>query len=107
MEGLGDAARVNVRAEPARREAVISLSGELDLSNVDLLEACVAPLIADQAMAALVFDLKALSFMDSSAIAVLLKAACSGKTVRLRNPSPLIAEVLSNMGLDEVLQVEK
>jgi len=107
VEGLGDTARVDVHAEPARREAVISLTGELDLSNVELLEACVAPLVSDQAIVALVFDLKALSFMDSSAIAVLLKAACSGKTVRLRNPSPLIAEVLSGMGLGEVLQVEK
>lgn len=47
-----------------------------------------------------------LGFMDSTAIAVLLKVASAGKSVRLRNPSSIVQEVLQAMGLTSVLPVE-
>jgi anti-sigma B factor antagonist len=51
--------------------SVVSLAGELDLSTIPRVE---APLFGELSQRAVIVDLSALSFIDSSGMAVLIKA---------------------------------
>jgi anti-anti-sigma factor len=82
--------------------AVIRISGELDIANVDALQRAVEPVIAKQPDR-LVIDVGDLRFADSSAIALWVQWAGSVPDFELRDPSPLLRRVISSMGLDEKL----
>jgi anti-sigma B factor antagonist len=83
---------------------VVTLSGELDSSNVAQLEAKVASIAAEFSRP-LIFDLAGLRFMDSAGISVLISAATK-TSVSLRNPSPIVRRVLEATGLCGVLAIE-
>ena len=85
--------------------AIIALAGELDVSNVDELQAQIAPVL-DQNPDRLVFDLTELTFMDSSGIAVLLQVAARIDDVRLRNPTQIVRRLVASTGLTDVLPIE-
>jgi len=87
-----------------RGAQVLRITGELDLSNVEELRAKIE-LIVDQAPERLVFDLSALSFMDSSGIALLLTVAERVGTVELHNPTAIIRRVIEVTGLSHILRV--
>jgi anti-anti-sigma factor len=84
---------------------VISVSGDLDISNADALEAAVSSVTATPP-AHLTFDLSTLRFIDSAGIAVLLRASSRVKDVRLRAPSPPVRRVVELTGLAEVFPIE-
>src|ERR1700733_4486818 len=84
---------------------VVILSGELDSSNADSLEATVAPITAEPPEL-LIFDLSGLRFIDSAGIAVLIGVAGKVNAVRLRRPSPIVRRVIEITGLSEVLHIE-
>ncbi len=84
---------------------VLTVSGELDMSNADTLEAAVAA-IAARGPDQLVFDLSDLRFMDSAGIAILIGASAQVKSVRLRAPSLAVRRVVELSGLSEVLPIE-
>jgi anti-sigma B factor antagonist len=100
------AAAAAVEVDHGAAQTVVAVRGEIDLGNIGLLEAAVEPLLGRLGRHVIIFDLSELHFMDSSAIAVLLRVAASGQTVRLRHPTPVIREVLAVTGLSDVLQVE-
>lgn len=60
----------------------------------------------DQRPARLVFDLAMLEFLDSSGIAVMLRAAAVIPSVVIVNPSDLITQILSATGLTDTFHVE-
>lgn len=103
-EGSMPGATVEVVKHPD--ELLVKLGGEIDLTNIGALEAPIAPFLDDPDVQKVVFDMADLGFMDSSAIAVLLRVAGTGKAVRLRRPSPIVHEVVTTMGLAGILQVE-
>jgi anti-sigma B factor antagonist len=82
----------------------VTLSGELDITNVDRLASAVSPLI-DHDPPTLVVDLGDVRFADSSAIALWVKWATNVSAIELRNPSPLLRRVIETMGLIETLNV--
>src|SRR4051794_13069012 len=84
---------------------VVTVTGELDLSNADKLEAAVAS-IAAKRPERLIFDLSGLRFMDSAGIAVLLGAASKVNAVHLRDPSQAVRRVVELTGLTDVLTIE-
>jgi anti-anti-sigma factor len=84
---------------------VIVVSGDLDISSVEGLRAAVNELAASHPDE-LTFDMERLRFMDSAGIAVLLGAASSVPSVRLRNPTVAVRRVIELTGLSEVLKVE-
>ncbi len=84
--------------------AVVSVGGELDVSNAETLESVVAQ-VCDGQPEELVFDLRELSFMDSAGIAVLLGGARRVPSVRLRDPTPAVRRVIEVTGLTTVLQL--
>lgn len=82
--------------------AVVSVGGELDVSNAETLESVIDRVCEGQPEE-LVFDLSGLSFMDSAGIAVLLGGARRVPLVRLRNPTPAVRRVVEVTGLTTVL----
>jgi anti-anti-sigma factor len=87
---------------PEASVVVVRLCGELDLSNIERLEAEVAPVLSPPP-AQLIVEAAGLEFADSSAIALWLRWAASVEHFELRDLSPLLRRVLSAMGLEERL----
>jgi anti-sigma B factor antagonist len=97
---------LTMAVEQVDGRAVVSLSGELDLSGTAHFESQMAPIMDRADLDEIVFDLAQLGFIDSSGLAVLVKTAASGKRVILRRPSTLVREVVAITGLQGVLPVE-
>jgi anti-sigma B factor antagonist len=87
-------------------EIVISIGGELDMSNIEFVRRQIEALLPANP-SSLVFDLSELSFMDSSGIALLVQVASRVGTLSLRHVPGLIQRVLQATGVDEVLAVER
>jgi anti-sigma B factor antagonist len=106
---LGRESALRIAIESSQREdrVVIGLGGELDLSNADQLEAAIQAALRDKAPhQTLIFDLADLRFMDSSGLAVLIRTAGEGITVRLREASPVIREIVNATGLADIVRVD-
>lgn len=80
--------------------AVVTISGELDISNIPRLERAAEPMIAGKPKR-LVIDVSGLRFADSSAIALWVRWAAVVGEIELRNVSPLLRRVISSMGLEQ------
>jgi anti-anti-sigma factor len=83
---------------------VISLTGEIDISNVDAVEATIGPTVT-AVTRHVVFDLSQLEFLDSSGIALLLRAAATAGSVEIRHPSDTVRRVIEVTGLAGILRV--
>jgi anti-anti-sigma factor len=94
-----------VRTDEDSGSPVIHLGGELDISNIPTVETELEPLLATAGERA-VFDLSALRFMDSSGIALLLRAREQVGDVVVRNPSPVIQRIIEATGLADTLPIE-
>jgi anti-sigma B factor antagonist len=84
---------------------VVHLFGELDIATVPCVEAEMEAVVT-RADRRIVFDLAQVTFMDSSGIAMLLRAAASVGDVAVRNPSAVVLRVLEATGLTGILRVE-
>jgi anti-sigma B factor antagonist len=84
---------------------VITISGEIDMSNVSRVEAQLDAALAPR-YEHTVFDLSNLTFIDSSGIAVLLRAAEKTDRLELRNASATVQRIIQATGLSTVLHVE-
>ena len=89
-------------ADGVSGEIVVRLWGEIDLANAESLWPTISRAV-ERAPELLVFDLAELSFMDSSGIALLLRAAAEVPAVQVRNASPMIRRTLEITGLHEIL----
>ena len=85
--------------------AVVTISGELDISNVWQLEAAVT-LVLTSGVRHLVLEVGDLTFADSSAIAVWVRWASAVEDLRLNGVSPLLRTVIETMGLAEKLRLQ-
>jgi anti-anti-sigma factor len=85
---------------------VVTIRGELDISNVDELDGAMAPVI-DRRVGRLILDVGELEFADSSAIAVWVRWAGAVGELRLRKVSPLLRTVIVTMGLSGRLRLER
>jgi anti-anti-sigma factor len=86
------------------RTVKVTLSGELDITNVDRLADAVAPAIA-HGPHRLLLDVRDLRFADSSAIALWVQWATTVPEIELREVSPLLRRVVESMGLTSTLKV--
>lgn len=82
----------------------VTLSGELDMTNVDALAAAVEPAL-DQEPERLIVEVQDLSFADSSAIALWVQWATKVPAIEMRDVPPLLRRVVESMGLTETLNV--
>jgi anti-anti-sigma factor len=90
--------------DPGGAAAVVTLAGELDMTNVAEVEAAVAPIV-ERRPQRLVIDVSGLRFADSSAIALWVKWANAVEQLELREPSLLLRRVISRMGLAHRLRM--
>jgi anti-sigma B factor antagonist len=77
---------------------IVRITGEVDMSNVDVVGAAVDLAIANNPER-IVFELGDLEFMDSSGLAMLLAITERISVVELRRPRPLIRRVIELTGL--------
>jgi anti-sigma B factor antagonist len=88
--------------------ALVRASGEVDLSNVDRLAACVSEACATDRP--VVFDFHGLRYCDSSAIHVLVETARScaarGVSISVRGAHGSVRRILEITDLVDVLNVE-
>jgi anti-sigma B factor antagonist len=84
---------------------VISVAGQLDISNAAALEQALARAAAARPRA-LIFDLSGLEFMDSAGVSVLVRARAEVGEVRLRNPTPIVRRLIEITGLSGILPIE-
>jgi anti-anti-sigma factor len=90
--------------EGADRSLTVTVSGELDITNVDALATAVAPAL-EREPARLIIEVSDLRFADSSAIALWVQWATSVPDVELRDVPPLLRRVVESMGLSGTLKV--
>ncbi len=77
---------------------VISLAGELDLASVEAARAGIEHYLAT-GPSQVTFDLRELTFMDSSGIALLVQISNEVEKVSLNNVTPIVRRVLEATGL--------
>ena len=100
MERLGASDRPQMTFAVARSDgatAVLTIAGELDISNIDQLAAAVEPVI-EARPDRLVVNVGGLRFADSSAIALWVRWAADVE-VELRDPPAILRQVITRMGL--------
>jgi anti-sigma B factor antagonist len=102
----GAAPDVEVDIDERPGEIVVTLRGELDCTNVAEVEDKLSARLDPARSVSLVFEVAELSFVDSSGLAAMLRAAAKADTVVLREPSPMLREVVAATGLDQVLRCE-
>ena len=95
-------APVTVRTSHEGPTPVVSIAGELDLSNADAVRSAIEDEL-DPATPKLVFELSELQFMDSSGIALLASLAQSVPEVELRHPTDIVRRILEITGVDQWL----
>jgi anti-sigma B factor antagonist len=108
MDGVGDGTPGGMTFDVAPTDggtAVLTVRGELDISNIEPLEVAMAPVI-ESGPQRLVVDVRGLRFADSSAIALWVRWAASVGELELRDPSPLLRRVITSMGLGERFKVD-
>ena len=92
--------------EGGDRSLKVTVSGELDITNIDTLASAVAPAL-EREPARLVIEVGGLRFADSSAIALWVQWATTVPDVELRHVPPLLRRVVDSMGLTETLKVSQ
>jgi anti-anti-sigma factor len=80
--------------------AVVAISGELDVANIERLARAVEPLM-ETPPHRLVVDVGRLTFADSSAIALWVRWAAAVDEFELRHATPLLQRILTSMGLEQ------
>lgn len=86
------------------RSLKVTVSGELDITNIDALASAVAPAL-EREPARLVIEVGDLRFADSSAIALWVQWATAVPDMELRDVPPLLRRVVDSMGLSDTLNV--
>jgi anti-anti-sigma factor len=81
----------------------VTVSGELDITNIEALAAAVAPALECEPER-LIVEVRDLSFADSSAIALWVQWATTVPEIEMRDVPPLLRRVVQSMGLTETLQ---
>ena len=106
MADVDDESHATVeRTSDGAAPLVISIGGEVDMSNVQSVESALRGVLVDPPDL-VVFDLSDLTFIDSSGIAVLLRVAEKLTRLELRNPSSTVQRIIQATGLSDVLRVE-
>jgi stage II sporulation protein AA (anti-sigma F factor antagonist) len=85
-------------------ELVLEVGGELDLSSVGPLEAVLSAALSPQP-SRVVFQVRELTFLDSSGIALLVATAQRVDHVELRYATPMIRRVIELAGLSATLPI--
>ncbi len=101
---------MNISTAFSAGRLTIYLNGELDQHEARATSACISELIDEYLPRDCALDLSALSFMDSSGIAVIVKAnrqlRSFGGRLWVENPAGQALRVLDAAGLDRMIPVD-
>lgn len=97
-----DALTVDARNEDGT--AVIRLAGDLDMTSIDQARAAIDTALAGNP-GRVVLDASALNYTDSSGIALLVQVTRTAQQVQVRNPSPIVRQLIELTGLSEILNI--
>jgi anti-sigma B factor antagonist len=100
----GDQASVTIKTWVEDGTTVVSLSGELDLTNAERVRSVIGDALSRETER-LVFEMSGVEFMDSSGIALLASAVRKVKEVELRNPTLIVRRLVELTGLAEILRI--
>jgi anti-anti-sigma factor len=84
---------------------VVGLAGEMDCSSVEAVRRALAPIV-DTQPGRVTIDLSELRFVDSSGLTMLM-ATAERTSVVLRNPTPIVRQLLEVTGLSAVLNLQR
>jgi anti-sigma B factor antagonist len=108
QESSGSEPLFRVAVTRSGAEAVVGLTGELDLASAPHLRDCLATL-AEEGVTQIVLDLTDLDFVDSTGLSVLVmdfqRTRAEGGWTRIRNPTPSVTRVLEITGLASVFSI--
>jgi len=97
-----DALAMGVRNENGT--VLIRLSGDLDMTGVKQARAVIdAALGSDPGR--VILDASALEYMDSSGIALMALVTRMAPQVQVRNPTPIVRQLIELTGLSGILQI--
>lgn len=105
MAPLEGQAPLSVELDEEGAGTVVRLAGELDISNVESLQAAIEPVL-ERRPERLDYDLSNLTFMDSSGIALMLRTAARVAAIRLIDPSDVVRRIVVATGLSDILHME-
>lgn len=92
-------------------QLTVTLSGELDHHNAAELRQNIDALLTDRGIRALVFDMRAVTFMDSSGIGVLLGRYRlmreRGGTLAIQNANKYAERMIKMAGLSPLVQKQR
>jgi anti-sigma B factor antagonist len=97
----------NVPVVDVREEngiTVIYLSGDLDLTSVKEVRAAIEAALVSRT-GRMILDASGLTYMDSSGVALMARAAQMAQEVQVRNPTPIVRRLLELTALGEILQI--
>jgi anti-anti-sigma factor len=100
----GDQASVSVKTWLEGGTPVISVSGELDLTNAEQIRSVIGDTLSRETTR-LVFDMSGVEFMDSSGIALIAFAVRRVQEVELRNPTPIVRRLIELTGITEIVRI--
>jgi anti-sigma B factor antagonist len=102
-----EAPALEVVVLPRSDAVTLAVSGELDLATCPTLRGCLEGL--DTGFPLVTVDLRDVTFMDSTGVAMLLRLVRSleaeGRTLVVRRPAPLVRRVLLVSGADRLLRI--
>jgi len=84
--------------------AIVIVTGDLDMTTTEELEARVDPVIQSSSDR-LVVDVSGVGFADSSAIALFVRWASLVREIEIREPSAMLRRVIQRMGLADRLEM--
>ena len=110
MKGEGMARALEITEVLEGGEHVITLVGRLDTNTSHQLEAVAARLFASERDARVVVDMDRCDYLSSAGIRVIVsmrkRAQVGGGTLRFRNVSAEVMDVLAATGIDAILTFE-
>jgi anti-anti-sigma factor len=108
---MAGAPEFDCRITRSRGGAVCALTGELDLMTGPRLREELRPLLDDDGVEGLTFDLADLRFVDSSGLQALIdfrrQLDARGATMTVVRPQRTVRMVLRMMGLQDVLEASE
>lgn len=97
-----DALTIDAREEDAG--VIIRMAGDLDMASVDKARAVIDTALAGQPRR-VILDASALAYTDSSGIALLVQVTRRAQQVQVRNPSPVVRQLIELTGLSQILDI--
>jgi anti-sigma B factor antagonist len=95
---------ITVKTQTEGGTPVVSLSGELDLTNIEPVRSSIGAVLT-AGTERLVVELSGLAFMDSSGLALLASFARKIPEIEVRDPTPIVRRLIDLSGLAAILNV--